>query len=52
MLKIACISLQHPIDVSTIARGIGVFPVDEGDDLPFVMGAIVILASNDTTRPC
>ena len=50
MLKIACLSLQYPIDVSTIARGIGVFPVDEGDDLPFVMGVIVILASNDTTR--
>ena len=47
MLKIACLSLQHPIDVSTIARGIGVFPVDEGDDLPLVMGVIVI---NDTTR--
>ena len=47
MLKIACLSLQYPIDVSTIARGIGVFPVDEGDDLPFVMGVIVI---NDTTR--
>ena len=48
MLKIACLSLQYPIDVSTIARGLGVFPVDEGDDLPFVMGVIVIF--NDTTR--
>ena len=47
MLQIAYLSLQYPIDVSTIARGIGVFPVDEGDDLPFVMGVIVI---NDTTR--
>ena len=48
MLKIACLSLQYPVDVSTIAREIGVFPVDEGDDLPFVMGVIVIF--NDTTR--
>ena len=48
MLKIAGLSLQYPIDVPTIARGIGVFPVDKGGDLPFVMGVIVGLARINT----
>ena len=45
MLKIAGLSLQYPKGIPTIARGIGVFPDDKGDDLPFAMGV-----NNTTTR--
>ena len=38
--------LQHFMDVPALARGgVGVFPVDKGDDLPFVMGVIGMMAS-------
>ena len=50
MVEEAGLLLQHFMDVPALARGgVGVFPVDKGDDpgddLPFVMGVIGMMAS-------